>query len=97
MKGVVIVIGLDTKVCQSKDIDATDLEGEKVMMNLELGKYFALNPVGSRIWDLIEKEVYIRDIVDKLLNEYNVERKQCEDSVISYLERLNNDNLIKVC
>lgn len=75
MGGVVKVIDLNVKVCQSKDIDATDLEGERVMMNLDLGKYFALNPVGSRVWDLMENEIYIHDIIDTLLNEYNVDRK----------------------
>lgn len=41
---------VNTKVCQSREIDSTDLNGEKVMMNLDKGKYFALNLVGSRIW-----------------------------------------------
>lgn len=89
-------MNLNLEVQQSNEIDASDLEGEKVMMNLELGKYFALNPVASRIWDIINKKITINDIVAILLNEYNVDKKQCEDSVISFLEKLEEYDLIKV-
>lgn len=88
---------LNIKVRQSKEIDATDLNGEKVMMNLDLGKYFALNSIGSRIWDIIEDEIYVKDIVDTLLNEYDVDEKKCQESVIKYLGILKNENLIEVC
>ncbi|NME83415.1 lasso peptide biosynthesis PqqD family chaperone [Clostridium sp. SM-530-WT-3G] len=84
------------RVCHSKDIDATDLDGEKVMMNLELGRYFALNPVGSRIWELMNNEISVEDIIKILLSEYNVEEQTCEKSVLEYLEKLKNADLIKI-
>lgn len=87
---------LDDKIRQSKEIDATELDGEKVMMNLELGKYFALNSVGSRIWDIIENEIQVKDIVETLLKEYKVDKKKCEESVINYLVLLENEKLIEV-
>lgn len=87
---------LDNKIRQSKEIDATELDGEKVMMNLELGKYFALNSVGSRIWDIIENEIQVKDIVETLLKEYKVDKKKCEESVINYLVLLENEKLIEV-
>lgn len=87
---------LDDKIRQSKEIDATELDGEKVMMNLELGKYFALNSVGSRIWDIIENEIQVKDIVETLLKEYKVDKKKCEESVINYLVSLENEKLIEV-
>ena len=87
---------LDNKIRQSKEIDATELDGEKVMMNLELGKYFALNSVGSRIWDIIENEIQVKDIVETLLKEYKVDKKKCEESVINYLVSLENEKLIEV-
>ena len=87
---------LDNKIRQSKEIDATELDGEKVMMNLELGKYFALNSVGGRIWDIIENEIQVKDIVETLLKEYKVDKKKCEESVINYLVLLENEKLIEV-
>lgn len=91
------MIHINSKVCQSKEIDATDLNGEKVMMNLDKGKYFALNPVGSRIWDIINKEINVNEIVNILLNEYVIDRETCEKSVVNYLEILKDAELIAVC
>lgn len=88
---------LNAKFIQSKKIDATDLDGEKVMMNLDLGKYFSLNSVGSKIWEIIECETSINEIVDNLLKEYDVDRKTCEESVVKFLERLKNEDLITIC
>ena len=46
-------INLDTIINKNLEIDDTDLDGEKVMMNLERGEYFMMNEVGSRIWEII--------------------------------------------
>lgn len=42
-------------VHQIEDIVASDIDDEKVMMSVEMGRYYALDPVGSRVWELIEK------------------------------------------
>lgn len=87
-------VQLKTIVNQSKDIDATDLNGEKVMMNLDMGKYFALNGVGSRIWDIIYEPITVQRVIDTLLQEYEVEYEICKSNVLEFLERLNDDKLI---
>jgi hypothetical protein len=85
---------IETIVNQSKDIDATDLNGEKVMMNLDMGKYFALNGVGSRIWDIIYEPITVQGVIDTLLQEYEVEYETCKNNVLEFLGRLNDDKLI---
>ena len=40
-------INLDTIINKNLEIDDTDLDGEKVMMNLDKGEYFMMNEVGS--------------------------------------------------
>ena len=49
-----VELNFDTIVSQNKSIDATELDNEKVMMNISKGQYYALNSVGSKIWDVIE-------------------------------------------
>lgn len=83
-------------VCQAENISGTDLDGEKVMMNLDKGKYFCLNSVGSRIWDIIENKVSVETIINTLIKEYEIDRDACEKSVFGYLERLKNEELINV-
>ena len=70
------MININNVVSRRNDIDTTDLNGEIVMMDLEKGRYFSLNGVGSRIWEIIEEPIGINKIVDCLLEEYDVNRNE---------------------
>lgn len=87
-------IGLDTVVTQKKDIASADMDEEKVMMDLEKGKYFALNDIGSRIWELIGTPQTVGGIISKLLDEYDVDLETCRDNVLVFLNRLYYEELI---
>ena len=63
------MINLDSIVSYREDLDTTDIDGDKVMMDLEKGQYFALNSVGSRIWEEIQSPVKISDVVNKKYDE----------------------------
>lgn len=84
-----------TKIIKNKDIEVTDFENEKVMMNLEIGRYFTLNEVGSRIWELIDKNNDVEGIINGLLEEYEVSREMCSEQVFKYLEDLKQYGIIQ--
>lgn len=89
-------INLEDIVYKNIDIDDTDLDGEKVMMNLNKGQYFMMNEVGSRIWQIIDNRISIKDIVNKLCCEYDVDEKTCNQTVIEFLKKLIKSDLIRV-
>ena len=72
-------INLDTIINKNLEIDDTDLDGEKVMMNLDKGEYFMMNEVGSRIWEIISEPINVRRIIDTLCSEYEVDEEICKD------------------
>ena len=90
------MININNVVSRRNDIDTTDLNGEIVMMDLEKGRYFSLNGVGSRIWEIIESPIEINKIVDCLLEEYDVNRNECEENVLEFLGKLDDANIISV-
>ena len=89
-------VNIDSVITKNTEIDDTDLDGEKVMMNLDKGQYFMMNEVGSRIWELIEGNTSIVNIIETLTNEYQVDEETCENTVMEFLGRLKNADLIKV-
>lgn len=89
-------INLDTVINKNLEIDDTDLDGEKVMMNLDKGEYFMMNEVGSRIWEIISEPINVKEIINTLRNEYEVEEETCKDTVIEFLGRLNHADLISI-
>ena len=89
-------INLDTVINKNLEIDDTDLDGEKVMMNLDKGEYFMMNEVGSRIWEIISEPINDKEIINTLRNEYEVDEETCKDTVIEFLGRLDNADLISI-
>ena len=89
-------INLNKIINKNLEIDDTDLDGEKVMMNLDKGEYFMMNEVGSRIWEIISEPINVRRIIDTLRSEYEVDEETCKDTVVEFLGRLNNADLISI-
>ena len=89
-------INLETVINKNLEIDDTDLDGEKVMMNLDKGEYFMMNEVGSRIWEIISEPINVKEIISTLRNEYEVDEETCKDTVIEFLGILDNSDLISI-
>jgi len=73
--------------CRNQQIIDGELDDNQVMMHLEKGKYFGLNPVGKRIWELIAHPISFEEITDVLLAEFNVEKSTCMKEVEAFLEK----------
>jgi len=67
-----------------------------VILNLKDGVYFGLNAVGARIWSLLQNPITVREILDILLAEYNVDRRQCQIDLLQLLRDLAKHGLVKV-
>jgi hypothetical protein len=90
------VISTESIICQIEDIVASDIDDEKVMMSVERGQYYGLDPVGSRVWELIENPIRVSDLIDALLLKYDVDRETCERDVLAFLGELSEDGLLRV-
>ncbi|MFM9276968.1 lasso peptide biosynthesis PqqD family chaperone [Paenibacillus jiagnxiensis] len=75
---------------------ASDMDGDKVMMSIESGKYYNLGKVGGRIWELAASPVTVSQIVETLVSEYDIERELCEQQVISFVAALYKESLIQL-
>lgn len=83
-------------VSQVEDIVASDIDDEKVMMSVGKGCYYGLDPVGSRVWELIENPIRFSSLIDELLLRYDVDRETCERDVVAFLDELRIDGLVRV-
>ena len=89
-------IGPDTVVAQIEELVSSDLDGETVMMSVKNGKYYGMDAIGSRIWALIKQPRSVSELYDILLREFNVDRERCEKDVLIFLNKLAEDNLIRI-
>ena len=84
----------NTIVRSKKKLDITILNGEKVVLDFTTGNYYVIKGVGSIILDMLEDEISVNDIIEKLLIEYDVSREECEQSVIELLQKLKEADFI---
>ncbi|WP_404405955.1 lasso peptide biosynthesis PqqD family chaperone [Jeotgalibacillus malaysiensis] len=73
----------------------SDMNGEKVMLSIENGKYYNLGTIGGEIWSLIEKPVTIEAVINELESRYEVDRSRCEMEVMDFVNELMKENLIQ--
>ncbi|KKI91421.1 metallophosphoesterase [Bacillus sp. SA1-12] len=81
-------------VCQKEGNIVSDMDGEKVMLNIANGKYYNLGEMGGEIWDLIQSPITLNQLVHTLLEQYEVEKEECEEQVLSFLKKLYEEDLI---
>ena len=89
-------ISLTSKVYQCEGNFVSDMDGEKVMLNINNGKYYNLGEIGGFIWECICSPVKVNQIVTELMNRYDVEQNLCEAHVLEYLNQLSDEKLIKI-
>jgi len=89
-------ITTETVISQIEEIVDSDIDGETVMMSIENGEYYGLDDIGSRIWELIEHPVKVSDLIDTLLERFDVDRETCEIDVLKFLNELNEDRILEV-
>ncbi|UAL54735.1 lasso peptide biosynthesis PqqD family chaperone [Metabacillus dongyingensis] len=83
-------------VSQGEGNIVSDMNGEKVMLSISNGKYYNLGEMGGVIWDLIESPITFNQLIESLLSQYQVEREECQKQVLTFLESLNKEKLIKL-
>ena len=79
-----------------KEQASCDLEGEAVILNLKSGLYHGLNPVGARVWELVQQPTRVDAIRDTLTSEYDVDAQTCTRDLLVVLEDLLGAGLIEV-
>ena len=89
-------ISLNRTVVVAKDVVSCDLVEEAALLNLKDGVYYGLNPVGARIWNLIQKPHPVGEILEILLDEYDVVRDTCQNDLFELLEQLIEKELVTV-
>lgn len=83
-------------VVAAENQTSAEVDGESVILDLEEGIYYGLNPVGARIWTEIQEPTPVNEITAAITAEYDVDADQCHEDVISLLQDLEENGLIEI-
>jgi hypothetical protein len=82
--------------CRSTTQLSTELDDEAVILDVSSNTYSRLDPVGTTIWNLLEEPITFSNLVEHILNIYDVMEQQCIDDMLIFLRDLAEKNLINI-
>jgi hypothetical protein len=65
-----------------------------MLLNLKSGRYYGLDEVGTRIWEMLAEGRSVESMVAQLLGEYDVTREKLETDVAQFVETLRSHGLL---
>jgi Coenzyme PQQ synthesis protein D (PqqD) len=75
---------------------STTLSGEVVILGLRDAIYYGLQEVGARIWDLLQTPHSVREIVQHIVDEYDVPEEIASADVCRLIGELQQHGLVTV-
>ncbi|NQX48308.1 lasso peptide biosynthesis PqqD family chaperone [Paenibacillus tritici] len=90
------VLSLDSVLVQREGNIASDMDGEKVMLNVKNGKYYNLGEVGGEIWEALASPVSIRRIAEVMQEIFEVPAELAQQDVTDFVQNLLNEDLVAV-
>jgi len=86
---------LDQRFQGSEDVVSRKVAGEMVLLDLASGLYFGLDPVGSRIWELLSQSpCSLEELCDAIEAEFDAPREQIERDVAELAGQFVEKNLV---
>jgi len=70
------------------------IDGEVVILNLDTGNYYSMDKLGADIWELIEGNACVGEIVEEIATRYAGKREVIEDAVDTLIKELIEEHLI---
>ena len=78
----------------SPDVLFRELEGEGVLLDLETERYYTLDDIGARMWHLLHEHEEVEAVVERLLDEYDVDETTLRQDLAELITRLSKAGLV---
>lgn len=89
------MIDPQTKYVHSDKVSHADVQDETILLHFERSEYFGLNAVGQSVWRLLTTPRSQDEVVQKLLEEYDVEEVTLRSDIEKLLIDLQQNGIIK--
>lgn len=79
----------------ARGVRETASEDGAVLLDVEQGICFSLNPVGLRIWELLKRRCSLDQIADTLAQDFSVPKAQLLSDAAEFIDALETKHLIQ--
>lgn len=85
----------DARLKVPEQVVTRQVGDETVLLNLESGTYFGLDPVGSRFLELLQAEGALVTVIARMLEEFEVTEAQLETDLLRLAEEMLASGLLE--
>ena len=79
----------------SPDVIASEVDDEMMLIDINTGRYFGLDVIGSRIWSRLQSPTSIADITAGLRQQFKGDPAQIERDALAFVTTLLDRGLIR--
>jgi hypothetical protein len=89
-------INLNTTIRRAEGFTTAPVQDDLMMLNVEQGAYYSLEPIAAEIWNMLEQPARVQDLTDRLQQRYAVAPEQCQADVLAFLEEMHGNGMILI-
>jgi hypothetical protein len=67
---------------------------QAVMLSIETGRYYSINAVGRRVWELLERPRALAELRAAISEEFDVDAAACEADIVDFVRELMNNGMV---
>ena len=88
-------LSLDTVVCATSNQVSSRVGDELVVLDLDSSLYYSLDPVGARIFELLQQPTPLGAVVDTVVAEFEVDVQTARADLLALVGTLVADKLVE--
>jgi hypothetical protein len=93
--GRIVTIARETTLSRNGDILCAPVNTEEaVMLSISAGRYYGLNSVAARIWELLETPMTVDQICARLCEEFEIDAQHCQSAVLKFADTVVDNGVI---
>lgn len=86
---------MNTKWNISPEVLSSKIDEEVILMSIEADSYFGLDPVASRIWEILSTQpASVDELVAAMMEEYETDEETCRKDVQDFIDDMSGRKLI---
>ena len=88
------MLNLEHTLSRNPELVHAEIDNQTMLMSLDNGEYYGMNSVGSAIWQLLEEDTSIGNLIENLTEIYGISSEQCAQEIAPFLKKLQNNKII---
>lgn len=85
---------LNTTLSRGEEYVFNEVDGELVMMSIETGDYVSMNETGKIIWELLEQDKTVNELIALLVQQFDVDQEIVKNDVVPFIEQMKTKGIL---